>query len=173
MEQCKSFKKGIALSNCTIFLQILQATLANLALKIKSNNFFAKNHCLFFDFVINYTRALVLMRQTLHCQMQCQRPKGGKVMNKYELLLILSASNEEGDRDAILEKISKLLESKGATITNVDKWGNKKLAYPINFKTDGYFALVNFEAPANVPAQVQLQLNIMTDVYRAMFVKKK
>lgn len=94
-------------------------------------------------------------------------------MNKYELLLILSASNEEGDRDAILEKISKLLESKGATITNVDKWGNKKLAYPINFKTDGYFALVNFEAPANVPAQVQLQLNIMTDVYRAMFVKKK
>ena len=94
-------------------------------------------------------------------------------MNKYELLLILSASNEEGDRDAILEKISKLLESKGATITNVDKWGNKKLAYPINFKTDGYFALVNFEAPANVPAQVQLQLNIMADVYRAMFVKKK
>ena len=94
-------------------------------------------------------------------------------MNKYELLLILSASSEEGDRDAILEKISKLLESKGATITNVDKWGNKKLAYPINFKTDGYFALVNFEAPANVPAQVQLQLNIMTDVYRAMFVKKK
>lgn len=93
-------------------------------------------------------------------------------MNKYELLLILSASNEEGDRDAVLDKVSKLLQSKGATITNVDKWGNKKLAYPINFKTDGYFALVNFESPANVPAQVQLQLNIMNDVYRAMFVKK-
>ena len=93
-------------------------------------------------------------------------------MNKYELLLILSASNEEGDRDAILEKITKLLEAKGANILGVDKWGNKKLAYPINFKQDGYFALVNLEAPANVPSEVQLQLNITADVYRAMFVKK-
>ena len=93
-------------------------------------------------------------------------------MNKYELLLILSASNEEGDKDALLEKVTKLLEAKGAQITSVDKWGNKKLAYPINFKHDGYYALVNFEAPANVPAEVQRQLNIMTDVYRAMFVRK-
>jgi len=93
-------------------------------------------------------------------------------MNKYELLLILSASNEEGDRDAVLDKVTKLLESKGANILGVDKWGNKKLAYPINFKQDGYFALINLEAPANVPAEVQLQLNITADVYRAMFVKK-
>lgn len=93
-------------------------------------------------------------------------------MNKYELLLILSASNEEGDKDALIEKVSKLLESKGAKITSVDKWGNKKLAYPINFKHDGYYVLVNLEAPANVPQEVQKQLNITTDVYRAMFVKK-
>lgn len=93
-------------------------------------------------------------------------------MNKYELLLILSASNEEGDKDALIEKVSKLLEAKGAKIANVDKWGNKKLAYPINFKTDGYYVLINFEASKNVPAEVQLQLNILSDVYRAMFIKK-
>lgn len=93
-------------------------------------------------------------------------------MNKYELLLILSASNEEGDRDALIEKVSKLLEAKGANIVNVDKWGNKKLAYPINYKDTGYYVLMNIEAEANVPAEVQLQLNITTDVVRAMFVKK-
>ena len=93
-------------------------------------------------------------------------------MNKYELLLILSASNEEGDKDALLEKVTKLLETKGAQITSVDKWGNKKLAYPINFKHDGYYVLINFEAQANVPAEVQRQLNITADVYRAMFVRK-
>lgn len=93
-------------------------------------------------------------------------------MNKYELLLILSASSEEGDKDALLEKITKVLEAKGGAVTSVDKWGNKKLAYPINFKTDGYYALMNVEAPANVPQEVQKQLNIMADVYRAMFVRK-
>ena len=93
-------------------------------------------------------------------------------MNKYELLLILSASNEEGDRDAVLDKVTKLLEAKGAKIESVDKGGNKKLAYPINYKDTGYYVLVNLEAEANVPAEVQLQLNITTDVVRAMFVRK-
>ena len=93
-------------------------------------------------------------------------------MNKYELLLILSASVEDGDKDALIEKVSKLLEAKGATVTSVDKWGNKKLAYPINFKTDGYYVLMNLEAPANAPQEVQKQLNITQDVYRAMFVRK-
>ena len=93
-------------------------------------------------------------------------------MNKYELLLILSASNEEGDKDALIEKVAKLLEAKGATVTSVDKWGNKKLAYPINFKNDGYYVLMNVEANAEVPAEVQKQLNITADIYRAMFVRK-
>ena len=99
-------------------------------------------------------------------------PKGGKIMNKYELHLILSASSEDGDRDALIEKVSKMLEAKGATITSVDKWGNKKLAYPINFKNEGFYVLMNIEAEANVPQEVQKQLNITTDVYRAMFVRK-
>ena len=93
-------------------------------------------------------------------------------MNKYELLLILSASNEDGDKDALIEKVSKLVEAKGGVITSVDKWGNKKLAYPINFKNDGYYVLMNLEAPANAPQEVQKQLNITQDVYRAMFVRK-
>ena len=93
-------------------------------------------------------------------------------MNKYELRLILSASNEEGDKDALIEKVSKLLEAKGAVVTSVDKWGNKKLAYPINFKNDGYYVLMNVEANAEVPAEVLKQLNITADIYRAMFVKK-
>lgn len=93
-------------------------------------------------------------------------------MNKYELLLILSASKEEGDRDALVEKVSKLLEAKGAKIESVDKWGNKKLAYPINYKDNGYYVIMNLEAEAKVPAEVQAQLNITTDVVRAMFVKK-
>lgn len=93
-------------------------------------------------------------------------------MNKYEMLLILSASNEEGDRDALIEKVSKMLEAKGAKIESVDKWGNKKLAYPINYKETGYYAIINLEAEANVPAEVQKQLNITQDVVRAMFVRK-
>lgn len=93
-------------------------------------------------------------------------------MNKYELLMILSASLEDSAKEALIEKVKVMLENKGATDVTVDKWGNKKLAYPINKKTEGYYVLLNFNSNANVPAEVELQLNIVDNVVRTMFVRK-
>ena len=93
-------------------------------------------------------------------------------MNKYELLVILSAEIDDANKDAMVEKIQNLVESKGGKVDNVDKWGVKKYAYPINYKKEGYYVLFNLEAPASALAEVEKVLNITDNVVRQMFVKK-
>lgn len=93
-------------------------------------------------------------------------------MNKYELLVILSAETDDATREALIEKIKATLETKGGKVENVDKWGVKKYAYPINYKKEGFYVLFNLEAPANVPAEVEKLMNITDNVVRLMFVKK-
>lgn len=93
-------------------------------------------------------------------------------MNKYELLVILSAEADDATKDALVSKIQSLIETKGGKVESVDKWGVRKYAYPINYKKEGYYVLFNVEANANVPAEVEKQLNITDNVVRLMFVKK-
>ena len=55
---------------------------------------------------------------------------------------------------------------------NVDKWGMRKYAYPINFKNEGYYVLMNFNAPAGVPAELDRLVRIMDETVRIMTVRK-
>ena len=93
-------------------------------------------------------------------------------MNKYELLVILSAEQDDAAKDALVEKIQGLIEAKGGKVESVDKWGVKKFAYPINYKKEGYYVLINFEAEKNVPNEVEKVLNITDNVVRQMYVAK-
>ena len=56
-------------------------------------------------------------------------------MSKYELALVVNAKIEDDARTEVIEKIKAMLEGFGATITNVDEWGKKKLAYEIQKMT--------------------------------------
>ena len=77
-------------------------------------------------------------------------------MNKYELLTIFSASLTDEQKDEICKKYSDLIEKEGGVVTGLNKWGVKKLAYPINYKPEGYYVLYNFEAAAEVPAKMSV-----------------
>lgn len=93
-------------------------------------------------------------------------------MNKYELLVVLSAQADESANNALLEKVKGILTNKGIAIESVDNWGVKKYAYKINYKEEGIFILFNIEAEGKVLADVQKVLNITDNVVRAMFIKK-
>ncbi len=93
-------------------------------------------------------------------------------MNKYELLVILSAQPEDAANDALVEKVQKVVESKGVKVESVDKWGVKKYAYKINYKDEGNYVLYNVEADGTKLSEVQKLLNITDGVVRAMFTKK-
>ena len=94
------------------------------------------------------------------------------MLNKYESIYIINPEVDAEGIKGLVEKFNALIESEGGKVTETNEWGMKKLAYPINFKNDGYYVLMNLEAEANVPQEVQKQLNITADVYRAMFVRK-
>ena len=93
-------------------------------------------------------------------------------MNKYELLTIFSATLTDEEKEKIVEKYTKLMETDGGKVLNVNKWGIKKFAYPINYKKEGYYVLFDFEAPANVPAKISALMNIDENELRSLCLKK-
>lgn len=93
-------------------------------------------------------------------------------MNKYELMYIISADANDAEKDALVEKFKAYVEAKGGVVTGVYKLGMKKFAYKIDFKTEGYYVLMNFEAPADVVKEMNNLMNITDFVVRQMFVRK-
>ena len=96
-------------------------------------------------------------------------------MNKYEMLTIFSASLSDEQKDAIVDKYSKLMEKDGGKVEAVNKanpWGLRKLAYPINYKHEGYYVLYQFESTAEVANNVVSLMRIDENVLRQMCIRK-
>lgn len=93
-------------------------------------------------------------------------------MNKYEVLYILDSKVEGAQKDALIEKFSALVTDNGGEVESVDKCGDRKLAYPINYKTEGYYVLMNFTAKPEFPQELERQMRIADEVIRYMVVKK-
>ena len=93
-------------------------------------------------------------------------------MNKYELLYIISSSVTEEQREAVISKIKALIEKNGGEIAGTDKLGMKKFAYPIDFKNEGYYVLVNFSAKAEAVAVITNAMNITEEIVRQMIIRK-
>lgn len=94
------------------------------------------------------------------------------LMNKYEVLYIIRNDAEDEQKSALADKFSELVKGLNAENVIVDKWGTKKFAYPIDFKNEGYYVLMTFDAAPDVPEELRRQLMISDDVVRQMIVKK-
>ena len=94
-------------------------------------------------------------------------------MTKYECLFVLSTKTlDDAALEATTEKFKDLITKNGGVIENVDVWGKRRLAYAINYETEGYYVLVNFEGDSKVPAELDRVFNITTGVLRSMIIKK-
>ena len=92
-------------------------------------------------------------------------------MNKYEILYILDASLSDDDITAQTEKFAEVVTKAGGEVEKVDKWGVKRFTYPINFKNEGFYVLMTFTAPADLPKEIERQMSISDSVYRFMTTK--
>ena len=92
-------------------------------------------------------------------------------MNKYELIYIIDTAVEESARKELIERFSGIITNNGGVIEKVDEWGKRRLAYTIDYKTEGYYVLVNFEAEGDVPKEVERNLEISEDIVRYLTVK--
>jgi small subunit ribosomal protein S6 len=91
-------------------------------------------------------------------------------MNKYELALVVSAKIEDDARTATVEKAKEYITRAGGTVTEVEEWGKKKLAYDVQKMSEAFYTFVEFDAPATAPAELEAQLRIMDGVVRYLCV---
>ncbi|ABR46275.1 ribosomal protein S6 [Alkaliphilus metalliredigens QYMF] len=91
-------------------------------------------------------------------------------MNKYELTYILKSETDEEKRNQLAEKFKGIIEADGA-VENVDEWGNRKLAYEIDKRNEGYYVLVNFASSIDVPKELDRNLKIAEQVIRHMIIR--
>ena len=94
-------------------------------------------------------------------------------MSKYELTFVVNAKIEDDERAAVVDKCKALIERFGGTITNVAEWGKRRLAYEIQKMKEGFYYIVQFDAPTTAPAEIESRIRIMDNVMRYLVVKRE
>ena len=94
-----------------------------------------------------------------------------KATEKYEVMYIINPNFTEEQTAAVVEKFKALVEAHG-TLDELEEMGKRKLAYAINYETEGYYALYNFSAEPEFPAELDRVLNITDGVLRSLIIKK-
>ena len=94
-----------------------------------------------------------------------------KINGNYEAMYILDPNLTEEATAALVEKFSNLVGNSGS-VTEVDQWGKRRLAYPINDLNEGYYVLMTFTAPAALPAELDRVFRITDGVMRSMIISK-
>ena len=94
-----------------------------------------------------------------------------KRMTKYEVMLILDPALEDAVKEQTVETVKGIIETEG-TVGEIDTWGMRKLAYPINKKAEGYYVVVNFEAEPTLPKELDRRVRISDNVMRHIIVNK-
>ena len=94
-------------------------------------------------------------------------------MNKYELAVVLRPDLDEEAKAAEMQKIQDLIVRFEGTVTKVDDWGKKRLAYPIQKLNEGFYAFIDFDAEGTPPAEIESRVRIMENVIRYLIVRKE
>ena len=93
-------------------------------------------------------------------------------MTKYEMLYILDSVLEDEAKEAIIKKFEDLVKSNGGVIEKTDRWGMKKLQYPINYKNEGYYVLMTFEAEKTLVVEMKRIAGITDGIVRRLITKR-
>lgn len=92
-------------------------------------------------------------------------------MTNYEVMFIVDPTLDDEKRNAAIEAVKTVISDNGE-LGEVDEWGRRKLAYPINKKEDGYYVVAEFRAEPEVPKELDRRLKIMDQIMRHIIVNK-
>ncbi len=92
-------------------------------------------------------------------------------MNNYEIMFIIEAALEDDKKEAVVEMVKEIISADGE-VGKVNIWGNRKLAYPIKKKIDGYYVVIEFAANSELPKELDRRLRISDSVIRHIIINK-
>lgn len=93
-------------------------------------------------------------------------------MREYEIMAILDPEAEEQTVAGVVDRITKILSDREGEVSNVDRWGRRKLAYEINRKSEGNYVLVVFKSEPEALAELDRVLNLADEVIRFKIIRK-
>ena len=93
------------------------------------------------------------------------------IKNFYESLFIVDVTGGEDAVKASVEKFVGLINSNSETVYEVNEWGKRRLAYPINDKPEGYYVVVTFKAAPEFPAELERRFNIDDSILRSVLIR--
>ena len=94
-------------------------------------------------------------------------------MSKYEIAVVVNAQIDDEARTAVVDRAKELIARFGGTVTNVDDWGKKKLAYEIQKMNEGFYYFIQFEAEGSAIAEIESRMRIADNVIRYLCVKQE
>ena len=90
-----------------------------------------------------------------------------KITGKYEVLYIIDPAQGEEGIAALVNKFKAMVEAEG-TLSNIDEWGKRRMAYAINDPTEGYYGLMNMETKPEFPAELERVMKITDGILRCL-----
>ncbi len=93
-------------------------------------------------------------------------------MNKYELAVVVNAQIDDEARAAVVDKCKDLIARFGGTVSDVDDWGKKKLAYEIQKMNEAYYYFIHFDAEGAAIVEIENRMRIMDNVIRYLCVRQ-
>ena len=93
-------------------------------------------------------------------------------MNSYETLYVIKPDLEDEAREALIQKFSAIITDNGGEVESVDEWGKRKLAYAIDYISEGYYVLVNFKANVEFPKELDRRYRIDENILRTIIIRK-
>ena len=92
-------------------------------------------------------------------------------MNQYEVMYVIDPTLEDSARIELINRFSDLVKKNGGEVDRIDEWGKRRLAYAIQYKTEGYYVLMYIKAPAELPREIERNMKISDSVLRYLTVR--
>jgi len=92
-------------------------------------------------------------------------------MNNYEVMFIIEAALEQEKKEAAIEMVKEIITA-GGEVGKVNIWGTRKLAYPIQKKNEGFYAVIEFKANPDLPKELDRRLKISDAIIRHIIINK-
>ena len=94
-------------------------------------------------------------------------------MNQYEVLYVITPELDEEADQAVMAKFAEIITANGGEIEKTDVWGKRRLAYPIDYKTEGFYVLVTFNANPELPRELERNMRNDERLMRYMVTRKE